>query len=81
MGYNEKTNTSLPAYYGSKESAKTIVGYPDYYNTLATIVQTTYSDRVDRYFSYFANAAYMFDGRYGASFSIRADGSNYVTDD
>ena len=23
----------------------------------------------------------MFDGRYGASFSIRADGSNYVTDD
>lgn len=81
VGYNEKTNTSLPAYYGSKESAKTIVGYPDYYNTLATIVQTTYSDRVDRYFSYFANAAYMFDGRYGASFSIRADGSNYVTDD
>ena len=48
VGYNEKTNTSLPAYYGSKESAKTIVGYPDYYNTLATIVQTTYSDRVDR---------------------------------
>lgn len=73
MGYNEKTNTSLPAYYGSKESAKTIVGYPDYYNTLATIVQTTYSDRVDRYFSYFANAAYMSSADTGIAFSIRAD--------
>lgn len=81
LGYNEKTNTSLPAIYGSDKTASTINGGSDYYATLATMVRTTYSDRVDRYFSYFGNASYTYDGKYGASFSIRADGSNYVTAD
>ncbi len=81
LGYDESTNTSQAAYYGSATSAGTIDGWGDYYGTLATMVSTTYSDRVDRYFSYFGNLGYVYDGRYGASFSIRADGSNYVTDD
>lgn len=81
VGYNPETNTSQPPYYGSKESASCIDGYPDYYGTLGSLVRTSYSDRVDRYFSYYGNASYMYDGKYGASFSIRADGSNYVTED
>lgn len=81
VGYNPETNTSQPPYYGSTASVTCINGYPDYYSTLGTLVRTTYSDRVDRYFSYYGNASYMYSGKYGASFSIRADGSNYVTED
>lgn len=81
VGYNEKTNTSKAPYFGANESAKTINGYQDYYNTLASLVSSSFSDRVDKYFSYFGNLAYMYDGKYGASFSIRADGSNFVTKD
>ncbi len=81
LGYDEKSNTSQAAYYGSKEYGATITGYPDWYSTLASLVSNSFSDRVDRYFSYFGNASYVYDGKYGASFSIRSDGSNYVTED
>lgn len=80
LGYNEKTNTSQAPLFGSGTTASTIQGSSDG-NIMNQLVSTTFSDRVDRYFSYFANASYMYDNKYGASFSIRADGSNYVTDD
>lgn len=40
LGYDPETNTSQPAYYGSKTSPETIVGYPDYYGTLSSMLQT-----------------------------------------
>lgn len=81
LGYDPDTNTSKAAFYGSQTSAACIDGYPDYYGTLSSMVKTSFSDRVDKYLSFFGNLAYVYDGRYGASFSIRSDGSNYVTED
>lgn len=81
LGYDPDTNTSKAPFYGSATTAACIDGYPDYYGTLSSMVETTFSDRVDKYMSFFGNIAYVYDGRYGASFSIRSDGSNYVTED
>lgn len=76
-GYNEVTNTASSPLYGSRDDVYDIMGYTENYPGGAT----TYSDREDRYLSYFANAAYMYDGLYGASFSVRSDGSNFVSKD
>lgn len=81
LGYDPDTNTSTAPYYGSATTPSTIVGSPDYYSFLSTLVKTTFSDRVDKYMSFFGNVGYMYDDKYGASFSIRSDGSNYVTED
>ena len=78
-GYSETTNTSVIPYYGQSDNIGNIVNYSannaTYFNSLAT----TYADREDRYISYYGNAAYMYDERYGATFSIRSDGSNFVS--
>lgn len=78
MGYDPETNTSQPSWYGSKTNITTIDGmtYP-----LSEIVSTTFSDRKDKYVSFFGNFGYIYDGRYGVSFSVRSDGSNFVTAD
>ncbi len=82
FGYNENTNTAPAPYYGTKSDIKNLYGY-SFYNTyyLFNQLQTRFSNRTDRYLSYYINAAYMFDDRYGVSFSSRWDGSNFVTDD
>lgn len=81
LGYDPDTNTSKAPFYGSATTASCIDGYPDYYGTLNTLVKTTFSGLVDKYMSFFGNLGYVYDGRYGVSFSIRSDGSNYVTED
>jgi TonB-linked SusC/RagA family outer membrane protein len=82
FGYDENTNTAPAPWYGTKSDIKNLYGYSfynDYY--LFNLWQTQFSDRTDRYLSYYLNAAYMYDNRYGVSFSSRWDGSNFVTDD
>lgn len=79
-GYNEKTNTSPAPYYGSKSSIGNIMNY-GYDPSSILGMAYSFSDRTDRYLSYFANAAYMYDNKYGVSASIRSDGSNFVSED
>lgn len=76
-GYNVETNTAQPPYYGSYDDIKNIQGY---YTSLSG-QGYSFSDRTDRYLSYFFNAGYTYDDKYGASFSIRYDGANFVSDD
>ena len=80
-GYVATTNTAQIPGYGQNDNIGNLYDYSyyntDYFNSLAT----TYTDREDRYLSYYGNVGYMFDERYGASFSIRSDGSNFVSKD
>lgn len=41
----------------------------------------TYEESTDRYFSFYANLAYTFDGKYTVSGSFRNDASNFISDD
>lgn len=81
-GYNEKTNTVTAPYYGTMDNIGDIEGsgYMAYYYLLPYL-GTTYGKRTDRYVSYFGNASYIYDERYGASLSVRSDGSNFVSKD
>lgn len=81
-GFNEKTNTITAPYYGTMENIGDIegTGYMAYYYLLPYF-GSSYSERTDRYVSYFGNASYVYDERYGASFSARSDGSNFVSQD
>lgn len=81
LGYDPDKNTSQPAYYGSQTLANTLIGYPDYEGTLSSMVKNVFSDRKDKYASFFGNFGYIYDSRYGVSFSVRSDGSNFVTQD
>lgn len=83
FGYKALTNTTVDPYYGSKDSFPCINGYALPYSYLSYYIDFTAggnTKRTDRYLSFFGNAAYTYDGRYSASFSIRSDGSNYVTE-
>ena len=79
-GYNKEKNTSsVPPYgYGSN-----VDSFKNFFGNSATIEggNTSYSLRCDRYVSYYTNIGYVYDGKYGASFSARGDGSNFVSDD
>lgn len=77
FGYNTESNTAQKPYYGSSDIIKTM------FNSNATVPELgyTFSDRTDRYLSYFFNAGYMYDNKYGLSFSTRYDGSNFVSKD
>lgn len=87
FGYSEESNT-VQAPNNTNPQPTTLLGYGAYltnfYNDgMAAPIYTyyIYNDRTDRYLSYFGNASYIYDGKYGVSFSVRSDGSNYVSDD
>lgn len=79
FGYNVKTNTAQAPYYGSYDTIENIEN--NSWNSTLPEQGYTFSDRTDRYLSYFFNAGYMYDNKYGLSFSIRYDGSNFVSKD
>jgi len=78
LGYDPEYNTSTAAYYGSYDW---VYGIDGYMVDVGYLNETIFADRIDKYMSFFGNIGYMYDNRYGASFSIRSDGSNYVTKD
>lgn len=76
-GYDKEHNTGPAPYYGSKTT-----GLKNIKGTSTSVASSFgFSERIDRYLSYYFNAGYMYDQKYGASFSIRYDGSNYVSED
>ncbi len=79
-GYDALKNTSsVPPYgYGSA-----VDGFKDFFGNSVTIEggDTPLVYRCDRYVSYYTNMGYMYEGRYGISFSARGDASNFVSDD
>lgn len=79
-GYNKDKNTSSVPPYGYGSS---VDSFKDFFGSSATISggNTSYSLRCDRYVSYYTNIGYVYDGKYGVSFSARGDGSNFVSDD
>lgn len=79
-GYDKERNTTTVPPYGYGGS---LDPFKDFTGATASIAggATTFSSRVDRYLSYYGNAGYTYDGKYNASFSIRADGSNFVSED
>ncbi len=79
-GYDIRSNTAAIPYYGSAQYPNTFYD-SQYFNINDFGLNSTYGERTDRYVSYYGNAGYMFDEKYGASFSIRSDGSNYVSKD
>lgn len=76
-GYNTESNTAQAPYYGANDIVTTITNW----NTTLPELGYSFSDRTDRYLSYFFNAGYMYDNKYGLSFSTRYDGSNFVSKD
>lgn len=79
-GYDERSNTTTAPYYGSMDIPMTMFGYQfTTVNELGFVPAV--SERTDRYVSYYGNVGYMYDGKYGASFSMRSDGSNFVSKD
>lgn len=81
-GFNEDTNTAPVPYYGSKSNIGNMENY-SFYTTyyLTPYLGYRFSERTDRYLSYFGNVAYMYDEKYGVSASVRSDGSNFVSKD
>lgn len=81
-GYNENTNTVPAPYYGTKSNIGNMQNY-SFYTTyyLTPYLGYRFSERTDRYLSYFGNVAYMYDEKYGVSASVRSDGSNFVSKD
>ncbi len=73
LGYNDAT--------GSFATPNTFLSYPTYPNGNATLgggsaFGLSYSGKINRYRSYYANAAYLFKDRYGISASARLDQAN-----
>ena len=79
FGYNVKTNTAQDPFYGSYDEIENMANN-SWYSTLPE-QGYDFSNRTDRYLSYFFNAGYLYDNKYGLSFSIRYDGSNFVSKD
>lgn len=81
-GFNENTNTAPVPYYGSKSNIGNMQNYAFYTSYyLIPYLGYKFSERTDRYLSYFGNVAYMYDDKYGVSASVRSDGSNFVSKD
>lgn len=75
--YPDKLQTTVPPYgYGS--SAEQIIGL-DGWETELPGGATVPGYGLDRYISYYGNAAYTYDRKYTISGSIRTDASNYIT--
>lgn len=79
-GYDQRSNTAAVPYYGSMTDPMTMFGYQQFYASELGLL-AKYSERTDRYLSYYGNVGYIYDEKYGASFSIRSDGSNFVSKD
>ena len=75
--YPDKLQSTLPPYgYGSSlEPLLDIYGY----DTELPGGSTVLDYGLDRYVSYYGNAAYTYDRKYTISGSIRTDASNYIT--
>lgn len=84
-GYDrERSTTTVPpyGYGGSLDPFKDFTGATASVDGGGTaFTHSRVPTRVDRYLSYYGNAGYTYDGKYNASFSIRADGSNFVSED
>lgn len=80
-GYNEKTNTAPVLQNGASASPQGLDGYAAYYWPSTYYLNPSFSERTDRFVSYFGNAAYIYDNKYGVSFSARSDGSNFISKD
>lgn len=80
-GYDSKSNTAPAVWYGSKDNINNLYNSSYSSTSLIRSLGYTFYKRTDRYLSYFGNAAYMYNDKYGASFSIRSDGSNFVSED
>ncbi|WP_276088287.1 SusC/RagA family TonB-linked outer membrane protein [Pedobacter sp. JY14-1] len=75
--YPEKLQTRVPQYgYGS--AAEQFVGLDGWETTLPG-GSTVLGYGLERYVSYYGNAAYTYDRKYTISGSIRTDASNYIT--
>ena len=81
FGYNEITNSGQTPYYGQLDEIGNLWGYSFYSYSYYGYLASSFSRREDRYISYYGNASYVYDEKYGASFSIRSDGSNFVSKD
>lgn len=77
-GFDPKRNTSSFPQLGYNK-VKNFVN--DTYNTTIPGATAAIKYRNDRYASFYGNVGYNYDNRYGASFSIRSDASNLITDD
>lgn len=79
-GYNKERNTTAIPPYGFGNSRDPLT---DFMGETESIPggNTRFSSQVDRYLSYYGNLGYTYDNRYSASFSIRTDGSNFVSKD
>lgn len=85
--YPEKLQSSVPQYgYGTSVSPVThVLGVNTTFSALLGANSgaggnTTLNYLLDRYVSYYANAAYTYDGKYTLSGSIRTDASNFITE-
>lgn len=77
-GYDPKRNTSSFPQYGYAKIKNFI---NDSYSTTIPGASAVIKYRNDRYVSVYGNAGYNYANKYGASFSIRSDASNLITDD
>lgn len=73
-GYNDQTQTHSPIDYGITNASMpyNVDGYQE-----PVIDYTNTSANVERYLSYYSNAAYTYKNKYTASGSIRLDDYNY----
>ncbi|NII29089.1 SusC/RagA family TonB-linked outer membrane protein [Pseudoflavitalea sp. X16] len=78
-GYNDKTLTLGTFPNGPGGTFFPIKNWMGTNQTFSYTNSFTYA--TERYFSYFGNAAYTFDGKYTISGSYRTDASNLITDD
>lgn len=80
-GYDKDRNTTAVPAYGFGSSVDPFTNFIGSVGATIPGGSTSFSERTDRYVSYYFNAGYTFDNRYGVSFSARGDGSNFVSDD
>lgn len=77
--FPEKLTSTVPVYgYGS--SVDLFTNFQGFSTTLSG-GNTVLGYNLDRYVSYYANAAYTYNRKYTFSASVRADASNFITDD
>jgi len=71
-GYNVDTKTN------QNVAVNTTVNFPHFYGTGASriVINPTQIESSNRFFSYYINGSYAYDGRYTLSFSARKDESN-----
>ncbi len=81
-GYDEQTLS----YQLLDERTWDITGYPSYIysgtgSNMVKINKSLLKENLSRYVSFYGNASYMFDNKYGVSASVRVDETNLFTKD